>query len=160
MSYLEIARRLDSQDKPTEAAWAYEIALQSAPDRSVFVDLAVLYFVVCDPGYAAEHRVDKQFLDAAYDRALEVLDLAERTLGPNGECEFWRLFIAERVIGRAVARETYIRLASRGETALPLLALFAASGGTEFRQEVKQLLQYCRLGRTARERYICSLAQM
>ena len=160
MNYEELARTFDQQDKPLEAAWAYELAIANTTNPDVFINLVVLYFMACDPGYAAVHHLDPLFVDVSYDRAVEVLKSGEARLGRNAELEFWSLFMRDRVLGEQVSRERYLRLAFDGGTSLPYLALFAASDGKEFKREVYELFSGTRLGRTARERYIRSLARI
>jgi len=159
MNYAEIARRFDHQDMPLEAAWAYEIAItDTRSDLALHLDLAALYFTASDTGYAATHHLSQEFADVAYDRGMAILADAQRRFGANAEIEFWRLYLREHVLGELVPREAYLKLAFTNETRLPYLALYVASAGQEFSSEVAPLRHSVRLGRTARERYIKSLA--
>ena len=69
MSALDEARALDKLDDCIAAIQGYERALQLGEgDRTTFVDLAVLYFTVLDPGVSAALHLDQGFLDTAWTR--------------------------------------------------------------------------------------------
>ena len=54
----EKALALDAQDLPLEAAQAYEEAIAASDaDVETFINLAVLYFVCVDGGYAPHHHL-------------------------------------------------------------------------------------------------------
>jgi hypothetical protein len=160
MMYLQLARNFDERDMPREAAWAYEVSLADpGADLDAFLDLVALYFSMCDTGYVASHHLDQRFSDVAYDRAVEVLNLAKSRFGARVEIDFWRLYIRERVLGETVTRDAYLKLAFTSGAALPYLPIFVASRGKEFREQVEPLIAASRFGRTARERYMRSFAR-
>jgi hypothetical protein len=92
-----------------------------------YIDLAVLYFVCLDGGYAAHHHLPKDFLDRAWKRMFELLVEAESRFGQDQELSFCRRFfgwfwLGEERFERSAALSC--RLARR---------LFRTSTSTRFR---------------------------
>jgi hypothetical protein len=160
MNYQDVAARLDAQERPSEAAWAYELAIQE-PDAKlhVFIDLAVLYFVCSDFGYASAKHLPAEFVNAAYERIFAVLDAAERRWGSKVEIDFWRLYIPARILGDEEPEEAYRRLAARDDALLPGVQLFQLSGGAEHAESVKTLWSIVKDATTERGRYLRSVME-
>ena len=109
----EEAMTLDAQDLPLEAARAYEEAIASSDaDFDTFINLAVLYFVCVDGGYAAHHGLSQEFVDHAWERAYELLDEAESKFGKQTEIAFWRHYFRFVVLGEAPFIKTCERFLS------------------------------------------------
>ena len=67
----ETARKFDEDDRPLEAAEAYEHVLRSGGgDLELCLDAVVLYLECCDGGYIAHHKLPDAFVKRAYGRAL------------------------------------------------------------------------------------------
>ncbi|MDB4912415.1 MAG: hypothetical protein JWM95_59 [Gemmatimonadetes bacterium] len=158
MNYLELARAFDREELPTSAAWAYELAIQQEGVAvETLLDLAVLYFVMNDPGYFTAHQIDKRMVDEAYPRALAVLDIAEFRFGRLPEIMFWRLHMKERVLGEILPNEVYERLASQG-VAPAIVALYVATRRSEHSMEASRVFDAQKSVKTARSRYLLSFA--
>ncbi len=93
------AARLDAEDRPLEAAAAYEEALAEADaDLDLFLKLAGIYLVCQDFGYIAAKKLADTFVAKAWQRYDEVLDEAERRFGACDRIEFWRHYGRWRVL--------------------------------------------------------------
>jgi hypothetical protein len=161
MSYRDLALSMDAQERPVEAAWAYEIAIQGPQaELGLFLNLAVLYFACEDTGYSSHHHLEMDFVGAAYDRIHKILDAAENRFGSQTEINFWRLYIPE--FGppyNEPSMEEYEELARRGDSLMPHYRLYVSSNGTRYREEAKALLSQVRDGSTERKRYIRSVLE-
>lgn len=157
MTHKDLAAAFDSDDKPLEAIWAYELAIQEGASLESLLDLAVLYFMLNDPGYFIAHKIDERVVDAAYLRAQEVLGIAEASFGQVPEITFWRLHMKDRVLGETMPNEVYERLASQGASPT-FVALFAASQGAQYGPEARKVMHDARAGETARKRYLLSFS--
>jgi hypothetical protein len=158
--YARIATELDAKDGDVvELAWAYELAIQE-PDASaiMFLNLVAIYFECEDPGFSASKQVPLAFGDAAYERALEVLDLATVKHGALPEIEFWRLHLRERMLGEKISDDAYLDIANRDSSSLNLayVALYANSNATKYQNEASKLISGARTRQTQRLRYIAS----
>jgi len=154
-----IARTLDREEsKPVEAAWAYEVAIR-APDASLdlFLNLVAIYYSANDFGYAAARDLDRTFADAAYYRAIEILDEATVRFRGHPEVATWRLLLEERVVGAEPEPGSYENLASHPQALLaPLLAL-EPPATTARLAEISRSLADPSLRETERGRYLASL---
>lgn len=156
----EQAIEFDSQDRPLEAAEAYEqIIAQPNADIESFINLAVLYFVCTDGGYAAYHRLSNEFVNKAWERANEVLDKAEAKFGKYAEIDFWCYFFRFIVLGEGPFIHECRALATKSTSIVPYFHLFALSGGEQYREKADQLLELVKGGKTAKNRYIKSVLE-
>ena len=93
------AARLDAEDRPLEAATAYEEALAAADaDLDLYLRLAGIYLVCQDVGYISAKKLSYTFVAQAWQRYNEVLDEAERRFGASDRIEFWRHYGRWRVL--------------------------------------------------------------
>ena len=77
MTAKQEAAAFDAKDRPVEAAAAYERAIiSSEADLDTHINLAVLYFVCNDFGYASHHKLPDSFVVNAWDRAMVLLEQA------------------------------------------------------------------------------------
>jgi len=151
---------MDAQDRPLEAAQAYERAVAAGDgDLTMFLDLAVLYFACCDGGYLAHHKLPGDFVGRALDRANELLDEAERRFGRHNEIDFWRYYFAFYVLGHDADAAKCQELAQQGPSLVPYFHVFALPGGERFASEAERLWQQVREGRTVRERHVKSVLE-
>jgi len=154
----EDAPLFGKRDEPVQAAQAYEQAIQeSTGDLDLFLNLAVLYFVCTDPGYASHHRLSDDFVKIAWDKANKVLDEAESRFGTQAEIIFWRHYFRFVVLGEEPFVDTCRQLAHSSPSLVPYFYLFTSPGGWEYRREAEQLLELVRDGTTAKKRYIRSI---
>ncbi|HEU0180090.1 MAG TPA: hypothetical protein VFV58_38125 [Blastocatellia bacterium] len=157
MTSREIALELDAEDRPIEAANAYEEAIKEADaDFYLYMNLAILYFVCTDGGYASYHNLSNEFVDRAWDRAIKLLDEAESRFGRNDEIEFWRRYIRYIVLGEdesIMERERFIY----SRSLIPYFYLFISGDGKDYYSEAQNLLEQVANGSTAKERYIKSI---
>jgi hypothetical protein len=149
---------LDAQDMPVDAAQAYEAAIAASDaDFDTFMNLAVLYFVCVDGGYATHHGLSQEFINYAWERAYEVLDEAESKFGQQSEITFWRHYFRFVVLGEAPFIETGKYLLQSGTSLVPSFYLFTSPGGDPYRPQALQLLERVKEGKTAKQRYIRSI---
>ncbi len=154
----EKAMTLDAQDVPLGAAQAYEEAITaSEADFDTFMNLAVLYFVCVDGGYATHHGLSQAFMHKAWGRAYELLDEAESRFGPQAEIAFWRHYFRFVVLGEAPFLDTCEQLFHSGFSLVPSFYLFTSPRGEKYRPQAQQLLELVKDGSTAKKRYIRSL---
>ena len=166
---LERARAMDVAERPVEAIAAYEQAV-TEPDTelNVFLDLAVLYFVCFDFGYAAHHRLPDDLMRSTWDGFDAALDAAQERFGPHPEILCWRMYI-DFIIGRT--RDTGLdhrklqELLATGQTILPYMCLFTSLAGLDhdsrqpYRAGAMQLLQASQPRQTERQRYVFSVLE-
>ena len=156
----EEAMALDAQDLPLEAARAYEDAIASSEaDFDTFMNLAVLYFVCVDGGYATHHGLSQEFIDHAWERAYELLDEAESKFGNQTEIAFWRHYFRFVVLGEAPFIKTCERFLQSGTSLVSSFYLFTSPGGDQYRPQALQLLELVKEGTTAKQRYIRSILE-
>lgn len=160
MTFKELALSFDVQVNPLEAAWAYEIAIKEKDaDLELFLNLAVLYFECVDFGYAAYHHLSENFAAAAGDRAFDILSEAEERFGKHSEIDFWRLYFSLIYLGDKPSNDAWKELASKGDSLVPYLYLFASSGKVKYQEEAYKLLESVKDGATERKRYIKSILE-
>ena len=93
------AAGLDAEDRPLEAATAYEEALATEDaDLDLYLRLAGIYLVCQDFGYISAKKLSDAFVAQAWQRYNEVLDEAERRFGTSDRIEFWRHYGRWRVL--------------------------------------------------------------
>ncbi|MDH3604508.1 MAG: hypothetical protein OEU26_33290 [Candidatus Tectomicrobia bacterium] len=154
----EEAMMLDAQDLPVDAAQVYEkVIAASDADFDTFMNLAVLYFVCVDGGYATHHGLSREFINDAWERAYELLDEAESRFGKQSEITFWRYYFRFVVLGEAPLIETCKDLLQSGSSLVPSFYLFTSPGGDLYRSQALQLLERVKEGTTAKQRYIRSI---
>ena len=158
MNYAELALRFDALCRPMDAAWAYEIAIHTpGASLDLFTNLAALYMASGDGGYVAQHHLSDDFVEVAFGRANEVLDLAELRYGDDAEIAFWRHYLREAILFEAIPEEVYEALATQSGSFLPHFRLYIGSNGTRYREEMNILLQHVQDGSTEKKRYIDSI---
>jgi hypothetical protein len=155
MNYLTLGSNLDRDDQVVQAAWAYEVALhQSDTSMDVILDLVAIYLTSLDAGYAMAEDLNVLFTEAAYSRALEVLDLGRERFGSHPEFDAWELALRQLVLGEEIPREQFERLAREGSE---LATVEAALGDDEhFQAAANHLFDRVLDGATARKRYLRS----
>ncbi len=168
MTVRENALTMDAQDNPTAAADAYELCIAAeAATLDDYLNLAVLYFVCNDGGYAAQHHLDVAFLERAWTRMDVVLRVAEDRFGPHPEVTFWRRY-CPWILGLADSRPNVaecVGLLASGETRVPAFYLVGAStevGPDEairHKAFAERLLVEATPRVTARQRYIHSVTE-
>ena len=159
MTSREIALKLDAEDRPIEASAAYEEAVKEVDaDLDLYIDLAMLYFVCTDGGYASYHHLSNEFVDRAWERAMQLLDEAESRFGRNDEVEFWRRYFCFITLGEdesIMERERFIS----SRSLIPYFYLFLSGDGKAYYSEAQKLLEQMANGKTAKERYIKSILE-
>jgi hypothetical protein len=154
----EKALMLDAQDVPVEAAQAYEEAVAASDaDFETFMNLAVLYFVCADEGYAVHHRLSADFVNYAWDRAYELLDEAESRFGKQSEIAFWRHYFRFVVLGEAPFIQTCKHLLESGDSLVPSFYIFTSPGGEPYRAQALKLFELVKAETTTKQRYIRSI---
>lgn len=160
MSVRQEAAVLDAQDQPVETARAYEAAITSSDaDLDTYLNLAVLYFVCNDGGYAAQHQLPISFLDIAWRRAFDVLNEAEQRFGELLEISFWRKYFQFILLGEEPFYEECERLVIGRTMLIPYFYLFGFQEGTKYQQQAEELYNLVKAGSTAKERYIASILE-
>lgn len=162
MRSLELARLLDAADDLEPAAKAYEEAIRlEDADLPAYLDLAILYFVCSDFGYASSHRLSSDFETSTWNGIFSTLDRAEERFGTCGEIAFWRRYCRWILLSEDWMSESDIReLTSNGESLVPyfyLVGSFAKLGSTDrqqYQSRAKLLYDQVKDGKTARSRYI------
>jgi hypothetical protein len=157
MTAEQAAAGFDADDRPLEAARAYEAALAD-PETGLetFLNLAVLYFVCTDPGYFSHHHLSNTFIELAWRRANAVLTEAETRFGSHPEIEFWRRYFSFVRLGDKPFTSLCEQLAMSGTSLVPYLHLFTSPAGERYREKAEELLKAVERGATAKERYIRS----
>jgi len=159
MNYKMIALASDAQVKPLQAAWAYEIAInETDSDLELFLNLAVLYFVCVDYGYASFHNLSEDFVTAAFDRALEIIDKAEERFGNHTELRFWRLYFSYIYSDESI-NQSIEDLILEGDSLMPYIYLYTSSGKKKYAEEMQKLLDLVKDASTERKRYVLSIIE-
>jgi hypothetical protein len=151
---LDDAAKLDAEDRPLEAAQAYELAIRqgSAPIEA-YINLACIYLNLRDFGYASYHRIPLETQEAASDRFQRVLTEAEARFGKYPELEFWRRYFSFFAFGEEPFYEEAANLAGQGVS----VAYLHLAGQGHYQRETRALLESVKLGRTTKERFIASV---
>jgi hypothetical protein len=158
MNFKELALNLDAQEKPVEAAWAYEIAISEPNTESeFFLNLAVLYFECRDFGYSAYHHLSNDFVSGAWQRAFEILEIAEMRFGSQTEILFWREYFSFIYAENKQFDNICQELIHRGDSLIPYLYKNNNSEKREYKENVQKLLELVEDGTTERKRYIKSV---
>jgi hypothetical protein len=140
MNMKQSALELDRKDQPSEAANAYEDAIQQQGEElDTFLNLAVLYFCCNDGGYAVYHKLSKEFLDNAWERSWKVLDEAEAKFGRKAEIEFWRSYFRVILLGEENFVAKCEDLVKATNSLDPYFYLFLFPNGKRYERQVKQL---------------------
>jgi hypothetical protein len=159
MTSREIALEFDSEDRPIDAADAYEEAVKEADaDLDLYMNLASLYFVCTDGGYASYHHLSNEFVNKAWERAMQLLDEAESRFGRNDEIEFWRRYFCFISLGEDESIMERERFTS-SRSLVPYFYLFLSGDGKDYYSEAQKLLEQVLNGNTAKERYIKSILE-
>lgn len=159
VTFIELARIFDARERPLEAAWAYEIALaQGDMELDLVLDLAVLYFVCLDFGYATRHNLPEEFVSGAWTRAFQVLEVGNDRFGANTDLEFWKCYFSSVYVRDEGIEDLSARLLHNSDSLLPAAYLFLA-GEKEFEGQALELLESVKNGSTERERYIKSILE-
>lgn len=154
------ALEFDALDKPIEAANAYEASIQlNEADLEVYLNLAVLYFCCNDGGYAAYHKLSKEFLEHSWNRMWEVLDEAENRYGKNLEIEFWRYYFKAILLGGESFFSECLTLVEKDGSDIPYFYLFLFQEGRHFQSQAESLYSHVIDGSTQKKRYIRSILE-
>ena len=154
------AAALDAKEQPVEAAEAYEAAIaKSEADLDTYLNLAVLYFVCNDGGYAAHHKLSEPFLNKAWNRMTDLLDEAAQRFGPSAEISFWKRYFEFILRGDDPFYAECQRLVQDGTTLVPYFHLFTSPDGEKYKDEAQKLLALVQSGSTEKERYIKSVLE-
>jgi hypothetical protein len=160
MTIKEQAELLDTQERPVEAAEAYERAIaEEDATLDLYLNLAVLYFVCTDFGYQAYHHLSDEFIAKAWDRAFKLLDEAESRFGPDSEITFWRRYFRFVRLGDDPFIEECERLALSGSLLVPYFYLFGYTGEEKHREQAQKLYESVKNGSTEKQRYIRSILE-
>lgn len=160
MNARQRAELLDAQNRPLEAAEAYESAIRDPhTDLDAFLNLAVLYLEFADFGFAAHHRIPDEYIRNSFSRAQEVLAEAERRFGKHSEISFWQRYLRFVVLGEEPFEEECTHMVNPNESLVPYFYLYSAPGGEKYQQQAEQLLAQVGRGTTQRERYIKSIIE-
>ncbi len=153
LSIADKAREFDRDDRPVEAADAYEAAIATGEaDVSIYVDLAVLYFEMQDFGYESFHGYTREMSERSWTRFHEVIEAAEARFGQQAEIVFWRLYQAWLYEGGPWIQVNWERLAETGESLVPYMIEV-----DKHPNESRKLFDSVKERKTARERYIYSI---
>lgn len=160
MSMSEQTVLFDNQTQPVEAARIYELAIADpSVQRDTYLNLAVLYFVCNDGGFAAHHHLPVTFLEFAWDRAFTLLDQAEQCFGIHPEVTFWRQYFRFILLGEIMPDGAYEHIVKAGISLIPAFYLFAFTGtkGVQYYKQAKLLAAIVEPGATTKQRYIQSI---
>jgi hypothetical protein len=157
LNTLELARALDGQDRPIEAAEAYERAINESGGLEAYLNVAAIYFQCADPGYAAHHHLSREFVALAARRFYEVVGQAQERFPDDGEARFWRLYYEFVHLGANDFTEEAAVIASQTGSLIPSFFLFTRPGGERYRNQALQLYHEVSRGGSARDRYIASV---
>lgn len=162
MTYLTVAYRFDAEDRPVEAADAYEEALagqEAGVNYGTFIDLAVLYFVCNDGGYAAHHSLSQSFLERAWERMFALPTAGVARFAEHPELTFWSSYFAYFWLGGEPFEQQCIELVATGQTLVPYFYLFAfaLTDSDIYQSKASELRRQVEAGRTAKERYVLSI---
>ena len=93
MNLIEVALEYDRNSEPLKAALTYkEIVQLNESNLEIFLNLAVIYFLMMDYGFAEYHKISDDYLEKAEESFYKILKLAERKFGRNSEIEFWKYY--------------------------------------------------------------------
>ncbi len=152
------AEILDANEKPVEAAAAYEAAIVSGDATlETYLNVAVLYWVATDSGYFSYHHLPDEFVIRAGRRAKDLLSKAELKFGCHNEIDFWRYYFDYVSLGHAARIDYCVDLATRGPSLVPYFHLFELTGDRKYRSEAQALLASIEPPRTERARYVQSV---
>jgi len=160
MNLIEVALEYDRNNKPLKAALTYEEIVQlNESNLEIFLNLAVIYFLMMDYGFAEYHKISDEYLEKAEENFYKILKLAEKKFGRKSEIEFWKYYYKYIVIGEDISTKVFEDIAKSGDSLIPFFHLFVLEKGSRYRKEATQLYEKIKLGRTARERYIKSVLE-
>ena len=160
MNSLELAKSLDVEDRPVEAAEAYERAIDESGGLEALLNLAAIYFQCADPGYAAHHHLSRGFVAHAERRFFEVVAQAQERFPSDGESRFWRLYYDFVHLGANDFTEEAAAIVRDTGSIVPAIFLFTRPGGERYRDQALLLYRRASEGGTARDRYVASVLRM
>lgn len=162
MNVKEQAAALVYREQPIEAAQAYETVIASGEaELDTYLNLAVLYFVCTDGGYATAWSLPTNFINVAGNRMFALLNEAEQRFGMQAEIEFWKKYFAFISLGEEPFDDACTALVECGTSLVPFFYLFAFTGpeGKQYRLQAEQLLLTVSAELTEKERYIKSVLE-
>ncbi|MDP3938768.1 MAG: hypothetical protein Q8R92_11630 [Deltaproteobacteria bacterium] len=160
MSALANALALDTAQDLPAAAREYERAVRDVgATLETYLNLAVLYFVLVDPGEASTRGLSADFVNAAWRRATELLEEASDRFGSNSEIEFWKRYFRFVVVGDAFLPEECEELAKSGGSLVPYFFLSSACDDNRYCEQTEVLREQVRARETARQRYVYDMLQ-
>ncbi len=155
------AHAADRTGEIERAAVLYEEAISAgSPSLQLLLDLALLYWQATDPGVAAAKHLDAKFLRHAGLRTQELLIQAARAFPESTAVRFWMRYIAWADLCEPFdAHDCRQLLREDPSVRLPAMHVFALSGGTDMRDEARELLANSRDEGTAGARYVVSVIE-
>jgi len=157
LNSLELARSLDVEDRPVEAASAYERAIDESGGLEAHLNLAAIYFQCADPGYAARYHLSRGFIADAARRFYEIVAQAQERFPSDGEARFWGLYYDFVHLGANDFTEDAAAIIRDTGSIVPAFFLFTRPGGERYRDQALQLYRRASEGGTARDRYVASI---
>ena len=153
---LAAAIDLDRAGDVEAAALAYEQVLRDEVSLTPLMNLALLYWQVCDPGAATPAALR----ELAMNRFPQLIDEAERRFPLSTTPRFWKKYIAWADLGEPFDVEECRQLLRQDPSnPLPALYVFAATHGSEAAEQAATLLDEARTRGTAGDRYVASVLQ-
>ena len=156
---LREAIQLDEAGRYVEAADAYEEVLRiNGACVAARANLTVLYWQATELGFSAGHALPSEFIQRAADRLHFLLAGVgqEQLTGP--EMQFWKMYISWADYGEPLPVERCLQLLADYPAYLePVLFVFGATEGSQYREEALELVQQCPREATVRNRYVESV---
>ncbi|HEX8821039.1 MAG TPA: hypothetical protein VF794_14015 [Archangium sp.] len=135
-----------------------ESLVHSGASVEAHLNLLVLCWQLTDYGYWTTMKVPRHIYDKASNLLPELRERTKAHFPENAEVAFWDKYIQWTDLGDPLEEEECEALlrepSSRG---VPVMHLFAISGGGRYRQEALELQARCQLEGTVRAAYIASV---
>jgi len=156
---LREAIQLDVAGRYAEAADAYEeVLLADGACVPARVNLTVLYWQVTEFGFSAGHVLPGEFIQRAADRLHVLLADVDQEVATGPEMQFWKVYISWADHGEPLPVERCLQLLADYPAYLePVLFVFGATEGSQYREEALELVQQCPREATVRNRYVESV---
>lgn len=158
ISTISLAAKLNASDRLEDAAFYYEAAFREG-GASVMdcVDLLVIYFVCLDPGYAASHHLEADFVNRAFERVAELPLEIEVRFGVCYEAIFWQEYALFIVIGNPAYEEKWRQFIEVDNVLAPIIYFLEDVKAGKYTEQLGRLRHEISNQKTARERYINSI---
>lgn len=162
MSTKELAKKLDGERRIVEASHVYEELITSSDaDMHTYINLATIYFVANDLGFAAHFDLEPSFVEWAWRRIPQLLEEARQRFGNRVEIEFWQIYIPFILLGDEIDEKQLLNLIQKEQTLVPYLYLFifTENGKHIYRKQAESLLEEVNDASTEKKRYIKSVLE-